>query len=82
MQTTRFTKFVQLGSATGFHRVCGTSGVTTKEKFEKVRSINYKNHHKSLAYFSHLILLVFLLKGKVKRGRAGTMPPSPKQAPR
>ena len=34
-------------------------------------AISYKNHQKSMAYFSHLALLIlfFLLKGRVKGGR-------------
>ena len=40
-------------------------------------AISYKNHQKSLAYFSHLapLILFFLLKGKVKREGHSTMPP-------
>ena len=35
-------------------------------------AIGYRNHQKSLTYFSHLALLVlfFLLKGRVKKGGA------------
>ena len=41
-------------------------------------AISYKNLQKSLAYFSHLAPLIFcscLLKGRVKRGGHGAMPP-------
>ena len=33
-------------------------------------AISYRNHQKSLVYFSHLapLILFFLLKGKVKKG--------------
>ena len=36
-------------------------------------AISYKNHQKSLAYFSHLapLILFFLLKGRVKGGGRG-----------
>ena len=35
-------------------------------------AIRYRNHYKSLTYFSHLtpLVLFFLLKGRVKRGGA------------
>ena len=48
------------------------------------KAISYRNHQKSLAYFSHLapLILFFLLKGRVKRGNHGTMLPlPPKYAP-
>ena len=40
-------------------------------------AISYRNHQKSLAYFSHLtpLILFFLLKGKVKREGHGPMAP-------
>ena len=39
-------------------------------------AISYRNHQKSLAYFSHLaqLVLFFFTKRLVKRGRHGTMP--------
>ena len=44
-----------------------------------LKAISYRNYQKSLAYFSHLapLVLFFLLKGRVKRGGHGTMPPPP-----
>ena len=40
-------------------------------------AISYRNDQKSLVYFSHLapLILFFLLKGRVKRGGYGSMPP-------
>ena len=44
-------------------------------------AICYRNHQKSLAYFSHLapLILCFLLKGRVRRGGEGALlnAPSP-----
>ena len=47
-------------------------------------AISYRNHQKSMAYFSHLAPLVFfffLLKGRVIRGWVGMAQCSPKYAP-
>ena len=40
-------------------------------------AISYRNHQKSLAYFSHLapFIYFFLLQGRVKRGKAWPNPP-------
>ena len=39
---------------------------------DPLMAISYRNHQKSLAYFNHLapLILVFLLRGRVKRGEA------------
>ena len=46
-------------------------------------AIIYRNHEKSLAYFSHLAALILFLftKRQSKKGGQGTMPPPPKYAP-
>ena len=46
-------------------------------------TISYRNHQKSLAYFSHLasLLLLFLLNGRVKKGGAWHNGPLPKYSP-
>ena len=46
-------------------------------------TISYGNHQKNLAYFSHLapLVLLFLLKGRVKRGGAWHNGPLPKYSP-
>ena len=43
------------------------------------QAISYRNHEKSLVYFSHLapLILFFLLRGRVKKGSHGPMPPFP-----
>ena len=42
-------------------------------------TISYRNHQKSLAYFSHLVplILFFLLKSRVKKGGAWPNGPPP-----